>query len=322
MPIFSSNSSIKAARRWSLRTGLSWFGVWLIAALGYLPLPLLWALGSGLGRLGYVLARSRRCVARRNLELCLPELSGAARERLVRAHFGWLGVAALCQAVGWNASRARLARLVQFQGREHLEQCLASGQPVILLVPHFVGLELAAAALSALVHPGVYMYQKIRNPVVERQVKRARQRFGSLSIERQDDLRGLVREMKRGTPFFYLPDQDGGRRGLFVPFCGIAASTVPMLGRFAALTGAVVIPTFARFQARGRGLAVIFDAPLAAFPSGDLERDTTRMNQVIEARLRTMPAQYFWVHQRFKTRPPGEPPVYAVRTRRRRSISM
>ncbi|WP_342707538.1 lysophospholipid acyltransferase family protein [Allochromatium warmingii] len=322
MRIFSSNSSIKSKQRiqsayQSLRTWPSWFGVWLIQMLGYLPLPLLWALGSILGRLSYVLARSRRRIARRNLQLCLPEYSSAAREQLVRAHFGWLGVAALCQAVGWNASRARLARLVRFQGREYLEQCLAKKQPVILLVPHFVGLELAAAALSALIHPGVYMYQKIRNPVIERQVKHARQRFGSVSIERQDDLRGLVRELKRGTPFFYLPDQDGGRRGVFVPFCGIAASTVPMLGRFAAMTGAVVIPTFAQLRPWGLGLTVRFDPPLADFPSGNLEQDTARMNQIIESRLRDMPAQYFWVHQRFKTRPLGEAPLYAARLKKR-----
>ena len=293
--------------------------MWLIGALGWLPFPLLWALGSVLGRLGYWLAGSRRLVARRNLELCLPELAPAERARLLRAHFGWLGVAALCQGIAWNASRARLARLVQLRHRERIDACIAAGRPVIVLVPHFVGLELGGAAFTALVHSGVYMYQKIRNPVVDHQVKRARQRFGSVSVERQDDLRGLVREIKRGTPFFYLPDQDGGRRGIFVPFCGVPAATVPMLGRFAAMTDAVVIPTFARFRPWGRGLELIFDPPLADFPSGDPPRDTARMNQVIESRLREMPDQYFWVHRRFKTRPPGAAPVYPPsRSRRRR----
>lgn len=295
----------------------SWLVVGLVYGLGRLPFPLIWALGTSLGRLTYLLAGSRRLVGRRNLEICLPEATPRERERILRAQFGWLGVAAFCQGVGWGASRARLARVVKIRNRERIDRCIAEGRPVIVLVPHFVGLELGGAAFTALVHSGVYMYQRIRNPVVDRQVRRARRQHGSVSIERHDDLRGLVREMKKGTPFFYLPDQDGGRRGLFVPFCGVAASTVPMLGRFAAMTGAVVIPTFARFLPWGRGLELIFDPPLEDFPSGDRTADTLRMNQVIEARIQTMPEQYFWVHRRFKTRPPGEAPIYPLKRRRR-----
>lgn len=292
------------------RYWLSWMLVGLVWSLGRLPFLLIWALGGLLGRLGYLLAGSRRRVGRRNLELCLPNMTTLARERLLRAHFGWLGVSALSQGVGWGISRARLARLVTIRNRDVIDACIAAGRPVIVLVPHFIGLELGGAAFTGLVHPGVYMYQKIRNPVVERQVRRARQQYGSVSIERQDDLRGLIREIKRGTPFFYLPDQDGGRRGIFAPFCGVPASTVPMLGRFAAMTDAVVIPTFARFLPWGRGLELIFDPPLADFPSGDPLTDATHMNQLIEARIHTMPEQYFWVHRRFKTRPPGAPSVY------------
>ena len=130
-------------------------------------------------------------------------------------------------------------------------------------------------------------------------------------------MRGLLRVIKQGIPFFYLPDQDAGRRGLFVPFCGVAASTIPMLGRFAAMSGALVIPTFARYLPWGQGLELIFDPPLTPFPSGDPQADAARMNQVIEARIHTMPEQYFWVHRRFKTRPPGEPPIYPPKQRRR-----
>lgn len=295
----------------------SWVLVGLVYGLGRLPFPCVWALGEMLGRLGYLLAGSRREIGRRNLEICLPEANAAERERILRAHFGWLGVSALSQGVGWGISRGRLARLVRIRNRGFIDACIAEGRAVIVLVPHFVGLELGGAAFTGLVHSGVYMYQKIRDPVVDRQVRRARQQYGSVSIERQDDLRALIREMKRGTPFFYLPDQDAGRRGIFVPFCGLPASTVPMLGRFAAMTHAVVIPTFARFLPWGRGLELIFDPPLADFPSGDPARDTARMNQAIERRLHTMPDQYFWVHRRFKTRPPGEPSIYPPKGRRR-----
>jgi KDO2-lipid IV(A) lauroyltransferase len=209
--------------------------------------------------------------------------------------------------------------LVRIRHRKRLDEPLAQGRNLIILVPHFVGLELGGTAFTALIHPGAYMYQKIRNPLIDAQMRASRTRFGARSVERHEDLRTLVRQIRRGTPFFYLPDQDAGRRrGIFVPFCGVPAATVPMLGRFARLGQALVIPTYARFLPWGRGLEIDFDPPLEGFPSGDEALDTTRMNRVIEARLRTMPAQYFWVHRRFKTRPPGEPPVYPAKRSRPR----
>lgn len=293
----------------------SWALVGVFYVLGRLPMPVLWALGQALGRLGYWLARSRRRVASKNLELCFPELDSAGRSRLMRRHFGWLGVAALTQGLGWSASRARLRRLVRVRNRGGLDAYLAAGRPVIVFVPHFVGLELGGMAFTVAVRSGVYMYQKIRDPVVNWRVKRARTRFGNRSIERQDDLRGLVRTIKRGIPFLYLPDQDAGRRGVFVPFCGVAASTVPTLGRFAALTGAAVVPTIPRFLPFGRGLELTFAAPLEGFPSGDLRGDAAQMNQCIESWIRTIPEQYFWVHRRFKPSPAGEPPIYPGKVR-------
>ena len=296
----------------------AWCAVGLFRLLALLPFRWQVALGTGLGRLGYWLLRGRRSVARTNLAICLPELSDTERERLLREHFGWLGLAAVCQGLSWAAPRRRLERIIRIRNREFIDRCIAERRPVIVLVPHFVGLELGGTGFTAMVHSGMYMYQRIRNPVIDAQVRQGRTRFGSIPVERQDDLRGLVRLIRGGTPFFYLPDQDPGRRrGIFVPFCGIPAATVPTLGRIARLAGAVVIPTFARFLPDGRGLELIFDPPLEDFPSGDAERDTTQMNRAIEARILDMPAQYFWVHRRFKTRPVGEPSVYREDARRR-----
>ena len=308
----TSGPSLRSPRYWP-----SWLAVGLFRALGLLPFPVLWALGTGFGRLGFYLAGSRRRVGRRNLEICFPDLGPRERARMLRRHFGYLGQSAFIQGLIWGASRERLRRLVRVVNRERIDDCIAAGRPVIVLVPHFVGLELGGAAFTALVHRGIYMYQRIRDPVIDAQIHKARTRFGSISVERQDDLRGLVRQIKAGNPFFYLPDQNAGPRdGVFVPFCGLAASTVPMLSRFARLTGALVIPTYARFLPWGRGLELLFDPPLAGFPTNDPVVDTAYMNQVIEARMRTMPEQYFWVHRRFKTRPPGEAPVYADQRRR------
>jgi KDO2-lipid IV(A) lauroyltransferase len=297
----------------------AWLAVGLFRLLALLPFPVLGAIGRGLGRAAHPFAGTRRKVAEINLRICLPELDDAGRRRLLREHFAYLGQAAVCQGLSWAAPVRRLQRIIRIHNREHIDALIAAGRPVIVLVPHFVGLELGGTGFTALVHPGMYMYQRIRNPVIDAQVRRGRTRFGSIPVERHDDLRGLIRELRRGTPFFYLPDQDPGRRrGIFVPFCGIPAATVSTLGRIARLAGAEVIPTFARFRPDGGGIDLIFDPPLADFPSGDEAADTARMNQVIEARLRDMPAQYFWVHRRFKTRPEGEPPIYPPKRRRRR----
>jgi KDO2-lipid IV(A) lauroyltransferase len=297
----------------------AWLAVGLFRLLALLPFPLLSAIGRGVGRAAYPLAGSRRKVAETNLRICLPELDDTGRRRLLHEHFAYLGQAAICQGLSWVAPARRLRRIIRIHNREYIDALIAAGRPVIVLVPHFVGLELGGTGFTALVHPGMYMYQRIRNPVIDAQVRRGRTRFGSIPVERHDDLRGLIRELRRGTPFFYLPDQDPGRRrGIFAPFCGVPVATVPTLGRIARLAGAEVIPTFARFRPDGRGIDLIFDPPLTDFPSGDEAADTARMNQVIEDRLRDMPAQYFWVHRRFKTRPDGEPPIYPPKRRRRR----
>jgi len=294
----------------------SWLGVALIYSLGRLPFPLLWAFGSFIGGLSYLFAGSRRQIARRNLQCCFPLLSNLVRERLLWTHFIWLGVAALTQGVRWGISPARIQRLVRIRNRSIIDTYLAAGRPIILLAPHFIALELGGAGLTALVHPCVHMYQRLRNPVIDWRVQRARCQFGSIPIERSDDLRSLIRVIKSGAPFIYLPDQDAGRRGIFVPFCNQPAATVPMLGRFAALTNAVVIPTITRFLPWGRGVELCFDTPLEHFPSGDSIADTTHMNQVIESHVRHLPAQYFWVHRRFKTRPPHLPSLYSQKQKR------
>jgi KDO2-lipid IV(A) lauroyltransferase len=298
----------------------SWLLVGLIRLLGWLPLPVLFRLGWGLGWLLYPLTGSRRAVALINLHTCFPALAERQRRRLARAHFGYLGAAALTQGLVWSASRARLARLARIQGREHLDAVLAAGEPLIVLVPHFLGLELGGAVFTALLHPGMYMYQRVRNPVLDWQMKRARTRFGSLPVEHREDLRGLIRQLKAGTPFFYLPDQDAGkRRGVFAPFCGQPAATVATLGRIARLARARVIPLFIHFLPGGQGIELRFAPPIEGLSGQDAQVDATRMNQVIEAEIRRTPAQYFWVHRRFKTRPSGMSPLYPNRSKSNRS---
>jgi len=118
-----------------------------------------------------------------------------------------------------------------------------------------------------------------------------------------------VRELGKGTPFYYLPDMDlGPRDAIFVPFFGIPAATVTAVSRLARLTGAVVLPCVTRISANGY-TTTLYPA-WEDFPGASLEADTRRMNEFIEAQVRAIPAEYHWLHKRFKTRPPGAAPFY------------
>ena len=296
--------------RFSIRYWPTALGLVLLRALSFLPLPVLAVLGRALGLALYALHAQRRHVARTNIKLCFPTLSRRAQARLVRSHFKVFGQALLDIAVAWWASSARLKRLVRFKGREHYDQAVAAGRPIILLAPHFVGLEIGGMRLS-MERPMLAMFRHPANEMLRTVMQRVRGRFGLKLIEHKGPLTTLVRRVKAGTPLYYLPDQNAGRRnGVFVPFFGIPTATYPVLGRLARLANAVVIPCVTRQLPRGRGYEVDFAPPLADFPSGDAQKDTEHMNQAIEQAVRAIPEQYFWVHKRFKTRPRGEPRFY------------
>lgn len=290
------------------RPHAGWLAVILLRGLALLPMPLLWLAGAALGEALFA-AGVRRQVVLRNLARCLAPADRRALHRLARAHYRALGLALLSTGIPWWASERRLARLVRLRDRHHYDGALAAGRNVILLVPHFLGLE-ASLCLSR-ERPLVIMYQRLRNPVLDRVMRRGRSRYGAYLAERSAPLKGLVARLKGGAPFIYLPDQNPGpRRGVFAPFFGIETATHPALGRFARTADAVVIPLMCRQRPRGRGYELRFFPPLADFPTGDPRADAAAMNRVVEALVRADPAQYFWVHRRFKLRPPGEPPFY------------
>lgn len=287
-----------------------WIGVGLLRGIGALPLPVVAWLGHRLGDLLYYLYPSRRRVAEVNIARCFPELDQVARARLVRAHFRGFGQALLDLGVAWWSSAARLRRLARLVGREHVDRALAEGRNLILLAPHFLALEVGGTRIS-LEWPVVAVFRDPDNAVFRASVARARRRFGAKLVERNQNLTAMVRQLRKGVPLYYLPDQSTGRkRSVFVPFFGVQAATFSALGRLAALGEAVVIPCYSRQLPRGAGYEVVFAPPLADFPSGDPVEDTRRMNVAIEQTVRAAPEQYFWIHKRFKTRPKGEPPFY------------
>lgn len=278
--------------------------LWL---LHWLPLPVLRALGWGLGRLLYALGRERRNVALTNLRLCFPEQSEAEREELARRHFVAFSRAVLDRTLGWWASKERLERIVRIRGVEHLTD--PDGRPVIMLSPHFVGLDAAGTAISLHIS-GCSVFSKQKNPVLNKLLYDGRMRFNeSILLSRQDGMRKIVKAMKAGYPFYYLPDMDfGPEESIFVPFFGVQAATIPALSRLVRLTGARVVPIICQQVQDGYETEVM--PPWDNFPGESVEADTAFMNRFIESQVLRMPAQYFWLHKRFKTRPPGEQRFY------------
>ncbi len=283
-------------------------GLVILHALSMLPLPLLAPIGRLIGALGYHLIRRRRHVVEVNLALCFPELSEPARTRLAKAHFRALGQALFDLPISWWASPRRLRRLVQFVDRHHLDEAAAAGR-VILLVPHFVSMKIGV--ILSLERPMANVYRRMPNPVVDAAFRAAIGRFGATMIAQEEGIKPILRALHEGRVLYYLPDQDFGTRGsVFAPFFGVPTSTLEAAGRLARTVGARVVPCYVWQRPRGRGYQVAFGPALPGFPSGDRLADATATNAAIEAGVRMHPEQYFWVHKRFKTRPPGSPPVY------------
>ncbi|WP_334157784.1 LpxL/LpxP family acyltransferase [Oryzomicrobium sp.] len=281
----------------------------LLWLLHWLPLPAFVAIGRGLGSLFYWLAAPRRKVVLTNLKLCFPHLSDAERVRLAKDHFAMVARSFLERSILWFAPEARIRRLVRFKNQERFDALV--GQPVILLAPHFVGLDWGGARI-AMSYDCASMYAHQKNPILDKWLLHGRTRFGDQQLlSRQDGVRGIARALKAHRPFYYLPDMDyGPRDSIFVPFFGVQAATISGLPRLATLGRATVLPVVTRALPDGAGYEVEFGEPWTDYPTDDLEADTRRMNAEIERWVLTMPEQYYWVHKRFKTRPPGEPRIY------------
>jgi KDO2-lipid IV(A) lauroyltransferase len=280
--------------------------LWL---LHFLPLWLLAPISAALGRVGYLLLAERRRVCLLNLQRCFPDMPPLERIALAKRHFSALGRSFVDHGILFWSSGKRIARIVRIVGNEHLD--IVKARPVIVLAPHFVGLDAGAVRLS-MEYEAVSMYRNQSDPLINRLLQRYRNRFRDARLySRQDGIRPVIRAMKEGRPFYYLPDQDyGARESIFVPFFGIPAATITGVSRIAKLAQAVVVPAVTCMRSWGRGYEVRVYPVWENFPSGDERADARRLNQFIEECVRQMPEQYNWIHRRFKTRPPGEAAFY------------
>ena len=289
---------------------MSWVGLGVVWLVGRLPYTLQRGLGRALGLLTARLPGERRLVAARNIELCFPDLDPQQRAELLHATLRDLGMLLIEFALAWFGSARTLARVpCTIEGLEHLERCRAQGRGVLLVAAHFSHLELCARLVSQRIRIAG-MYRVMDDPVFERAVLRARLRYAD-SMFPKEELRRIVKYMKNGGTIWYAPDQDmRGKDSVFVPFFGIRAATITATHHLARLSGAAVIPFFHRRNADGRGYSIRLEAPLEDFPSTDVAADTARVNATVERMVREAPAQYLWIHKRFKRRPEGEAPLY------------
>ncbi|WLI89292.1 lipid A biosynthesis acyltransferase [Massilia sp. R2A-15] len=281
--------------------------MWL---LHWLPLPLLGRFGEAVGSLLFMALKSRRHIALTNLRLCMPELSEAERVALARRHFQAYSRSVWERAILWWAPESRLRRLIKVEPAMPMHEFEAG--PVIVLCPHFVCLDVAGAA-CAMAATMSSMYVAQSNKAFDDVLRRGRERFRPVRIfSRQEGIKPILRALRERMPYFMLPDMDfGDKDAPFVPFFGVPAATLTATARIAASTGAKVIPVVATYLPNYRGWQVKFYPAWEDYPGEDMIEATRRMNAFIEERVREAPAEYFWTHKRFKTRPAGEPSPYA-----------
>lgn len=280
-----------------------------IRSIKGLPMPLKEGMAKMTACILWFAVSKRRHVIRTNLRLCFPELSQRERDALARRVYVRLARAALDHGMLWEGSKEEVQAFVTVEGLDNLLE--SNDQPTILVAPHFAGLDAAGIALNTYVR-GVSLYQKQSNEVWDKALYEGRKRFSDpvlIAKSNASDLRPVLRAMKAGLPFYYLPDMDhGAKNSIFVPFFGVEAATLPMVSRLARLTHARVLWCIATMTEKG--YRIIISKPWENFPTADYEADTLRQNHELEEWIRAYPDQYMWLHRRFKTRPEGKPSVY------------
>ncbi|MEA5097152.1 MAG: lipid A biosynthesis acyltransferase [Burkholderiaceae bacterium] len=285
------------------------FAIAFLWLLHWLPLPILGRMGNGLGSLLFRFLKRRRHITLTNLRLCFPDMPESERLSIAEQHFQAYARSVLERGILWWASEARLKRLLVIESPLPLDEL--NTVPTVVLCPHFVCLDVAGVAFT-LHCRGSSMYVRPKNPALNEVLRRGRLRFNPGRLfTRQDGIKPILRAVREGLPYFMLPDMDFGRDNAeFIPFFGNQAATLTALPRIAAATHARVIPVVATFLPNFRGWKAKFYPVWDNFPGSDITAATRRMNAFIEERILEAPAEYFWTHRRFKTRPEGEPDVY------------
>ncbi|WP_210397317.1 LpxL/LpxP family Kdo(2)-lipid IV(A) lauroyl/palmitoleoyl acyltransferase [Motiliproteus sediminis] len=283
------------------RFWLLWLGVGLLRLLIMLPFSAQLALGRMIGRLMYKVAPKRAAVARTNIRHCFRELDSEAQERLVVEHFESLGITLFETALSWWGSERKLQPLLtKLEGLEHLQAVQADNQGAILLCAHFTGLEIGAKLLLPHARFAV-VYRRMNNPVQEYLTARGRGGHSDEAIPK-DNIKRMVQLLRKGTSIWFAADQSYRRKhSALVNFFGQLAPTATVVSTLARTGKAKVLPFMVARKGSGYELKIL--PPLEEYPSKDPVADTQRYMDLIELQVRQTPAQYLWVHKRFKGAP-------------------
>ena len=293
----------------NISNSLAWIAAGILWLIIQLPYAIQLKIGKYLGLLAFYFAKREYRNADINLRISFPDLSPMARKNLVKASFISAGQGTLETLFGFWGSPQRLKKLMHVKNFELIETALKNKKGIIVFGPHFTSVHFAGRLLN-LLHPFSCMYFPPKNKVFRTIAENAFPRCYEQAIPR-DDARGLIRALKQNKVVLYTPDIDGGRKGLFVPFFNIPASTVTATSRFSEMTGCAVIEIKYYRRKDNKGLEFEFQSPLSDFPSDDVYADTVKINRLLEKSIASHPEQYLWQYKRFKTRPVGEKDIYA-----------
>jgi KDO2-lipid IV(A) lauroyltransferase len=280
----------------------------LLRTLSILPYKFVARLGAGVGTLLYALPSRRKRIALVNLRLCFPDMTAREHEALARDHFRHVIRSYLERGIQWFGSAQAIRNIVQVDSAIDLDD--KSAPPTIFMGFHFVGIEVGCMLYSTHL-PVASLYTRMSSAALCDLAKRQRGRFGAEMIERATSAKKIVGLLRSGKPVMLAADMDQGvENSVFVPFFGVPACTLTAVSRLARLGRARVVPFVTEVLPNYEGYKLTIFEPLADFPSGDDAIDARRMNAFLEEQVVKIPAQYYWVHRRFKHRPPGMAAVY------------
>jgi len=287
----------------------------IVRLFAAMPRRLAYRTAKTLAWFGFHLARRQRRAGLRNLEMAFPDLSGSAREDILRGSFENLGRLLVEFTHLPELHKGNICRFVVHDGLENYLEGLRRGRGVIFMTAHFGAWELSSFAHAVYGYPLRFVVRPIDNPRVERLISMYRTRSGNIPIERRSAARDILKALRRNEAVGILFDQNTTRsEGVFAEFFGIPAATTPSLALFALRTGAAVVPGFLIWDESLRKHRLRLDPPVELIETGNLDHDvvenTKRFNKILEGYIRVYPDQWLWIHRRWKTRPEGEAPLY------------
>jgi KDO2-lipid IV(A) lauroyltransferase len=278
----------------------------VVASLRWLPLRLAWPLARVYaGLLDKAIPRLRR-IAYRNLSFALPSADArAVTDGVFRSIARIILVFSRFPAI----TRENVAGWIRYEGIEHFIEAKRRGKGVLFATAHLGNWELSAFAHALMTEPMNVIVRPLDNVRIDRLVETRRALSGNNIIQKKDAARAILRALGRNEAVGILIDQNASPdEGVFVDFFGTPACAGVAFARMANHTRAAVIPGFALWSEREQKYVLKFYPILEM--TGDDRADTVRIQSLLEAVIREHPDQWLWIHRRWKTRPPGDAPLY------------